>query len=185
MTRQTSFNPRTRIGCDVPSPNAASFPVFQSTHPHRVRRALDYINGTIRWFQSTHPHRVRLEAAKLDLSYSGFNPRTRIGCDFFLKLYKNQAKFQSTHPHRVRLDGVEYYEIIDSFNPRTRIGCDDNMTKIAPMLKFQSTHPHRVRLIFKYPSVRSRCFNPRTRIGCDRRCRRHNHNQTVSIHAPA
>ena len=38
---QDSFNPRTRMGCDVPSYlTSTTFLVFQSTHPHGVRRYL-------------------------------------------------------------------------------------------------------------------------------------------------
>ena len=100
-----SFNPRTRTGCDLPSMyTGASFNMFQSTHPHGVRLYFYGIlvrdrevsihaparGATKRHekpapevkFQSTHPHGVR--PARLDVSRkmeTGFNPRTRTGCD--------------------------------------------------------------------------------------------------------
>jgi len=121
---------------------------------------------------------------------TGFNPRTRTGCD-----------------RRIFLEPVHAF----CFNPRTRMGCDLifapllNVTTVsihAPargatgeaeidnlVREFQSTHPHGVRpTIFKYniwiirfqsthphgvrhiilPLWRRCCrFNPRTRTGCD------------------
>ena len=98
------FNPRTHIGCDI----VAHF-VF-----------------TNRMFQSTHPHRVRRSFQLLPLASRSFNPRTHIGCDNFSPNAATPLSvFQSTHPHRVRLHvlclQVGYYTC---FNPRTHIGCD-------------------------------------------------------------
>ena len=102
------FNPRTRTGCDVknsltlnerrkisihaPARGATISrqtpgslrPLFQSTHPHGVRREpRTRGEGSGPKFQSTHPHGVRRE------------PRTRGE--------GSGPKFQSTHPHGVRL----------------------------------------------------------------------------------
>ena len=98
----------------------------------------------------------------------GFNPRTRVGCDFI--------SFTSM----VR---------INSFNPRTRVGCDgcgsfdrvsDYVSIHAPVwgatptisahclhAMFQSTHPCGVRLAILALVVILISFNPRTRVGCD------------------
>ena len=78
---------------------------FQSTHPRGVRRAFYYLDGGSIQFQSTHPRGVRRRRRIMDsLALSGFNPRTRVGCDE----KKNAAhlrlqRFQSTHPRGVRL----------------------------------------------------------------------------------
>ena len=56
-----SFNPRTRVGCDV-----IVFVVIIDS----------------RAFQSTHPCGVRQSAPQRKFVLSGFNPRTRVGCDF-------------------------------------------------------------------------------------------------------
>ena len=59
--RRPCFNPRTRVGCDLPAPgHVAHATEFQSTHPRGVRRG-----------------RCHLLAGRS----SGFNPRTRVGCD--------------------------------------------------------------------------------------------------------
>ena len=100
------------------------------------------------WFQSTHPHGVRLDlygrnlisenvsihapawgatlaCVTVRLSPLGFNPRTRMGCDFVC---------------------FGCRDISDSFNPRTRMGCDLlHPSFLGDCLLFQSTHPHGVR----------------------------------------
>ena len=59
-TSVRSFNPRTRMGCDTAEPaTAKSNIMFQSTHPHGVRRARQRTAAPMR----------------------SFNPRTRMGCD--------------------------------------------------------------------------------------------------------
>ena len=81
-------------------------------------------------------------------SWSGFNPRTRTGCD---------ARRLSTLRRAFR------------FNPRTRTGCDLAGGGHMPNGRtFQPTHPHGVRL-HSIRSLRAGCsgFNPRTRTGCD------------------
>ena len=144
-------------------------------------------------FQSTHPRGVRRQivcAALGDLAVSihapawgatsgggkgpgrhlGFNPRTRVGCDQALEIYKLELEaFQSTHPRGVRRKAQHHHvargdvsihapawgaTTRDSgmavallrFNPRTRVGCDPPQGRPFP----------------------PRCsFNPRTRVGCD------------------
>ena len=77
--------------------------VFQSTHPHGVRRAVKVARWCDLEFQSTHPHGVRL-----------FPPQG-VG---------SNPEFQSTHPHGVRRDPSGVPARPQHFNPRTRTGCD-------------------------------------------------------------
>ena len=125
-TPLSSFNPRTRTGCDsCPTIVTSDFIVsihapargatdtrlrccfvtlFQSTHPHGVRLYWQYCFPFHTKFQSTHPHGVRRH-----LKHSGWLFRL----------------FQSTHPHGVR----------------PHVGLNASARS-----KFQSTHPHGVRL---------------------------------------
>ena len=166
----TSFNPRTRMGCDkgiafpalglsvsihAPAWGATTYvryfltqQRFQSTHPHGVRPPLSIESLMLFMFQSTHPHGVRLDEDEEALA---------------------ERLFQSTHPHGVRLLALAMQGLTDavsihapawgattrwshshtsvpSFNPRTRMGCDLAWMCFRSML----------------------CsFNPRTRMGCD------------------
>ena len=109
----------------------------------------DYENAEIK-FQSTHPHGVRPAARRESITPSGFNPRTRMGCDPEYPTFKRE---------------------IICFNPRTRMGCDLWCTLLYGIpKKFQSTHPHGVRRFASLFKSITKCFNPRTRMGCD--CRR-------------
>ena len=124
---------------------------------------------------------------------SCFNPRTHIGCDFYLCCRHIQVgRFQSTHPHRMRPTASLMGVAFACFNPRTHIGCDRDLATIcSPLTRFQSTHPHRMRPLarpffsryFLFQSTHPhrmrllhgcqvllvRRFNPRTHIGCDLR----------------
>ena len=100
--------------------------LFQSTHPRGVRRRVIWAWSDVRGFQSTHPRGVRHrdKARQINLTYvsihapawgatgqthkdrsgmTGFNPRTRVGCDARRAVSIN---------------------ISSGFNPRTRVGCD-------------------------------------------------------------
>ena len=108
------------------SPATTSVKMFQSTHPHGVRQLTPHHYPTDDLFQSTHPHGVRL------IRYS--NERRHI-------------EFQSTHPHGVRPRLQKSLKSkIPSFNPRTHTGCDFFLS-----LRYQFLL----------------CFNPRTHTGCD------------------
>ena len=169
--RWSSFNPRTRTGCDSRSVSSVvTQPMFQSTHPHGVRRLTSHIWAFSTTFQSTHPHGVRLyilgghEVVFLVSIHAPargatkttsatirvrlrFNPRTRTGCDVsFAAAAVNASVFQSTHPHGVRRRSREPWESPRGFNPRTRTGCDVSRQDVTPHgSRFQSTHPHGVR----------------------------------------
>mgnify|MGYP007057629022 CR=1 FL=1 len=168
---QTSyFNPRTRVGCDMVLSCALQSQGFQSTHPRGVRLRFCRNAFLHSRFQSTHPRGVRpfllrnlfrrfnisihapaWGATLPDLPNAypilHFNPRTRVGCDYFYSGRKAfRISFQSTHPRGVRQ--INRAKISDPiyFNPRTRVGCD----RPAGFQIYQHLN-----------------FNPRTRVGCD------------------
>ena len=165
-----SFNPRTRVGCDLTiTPFCLTSTLFQSTHPRGVRPA--------------SPSHCRAVS-------SGFNPRTRVGCDGSSRPASFGINgFQSTHPRGVRL--LEFG--LGSAACRVSIHAPawgathtstDNTTNST---KFQSTHPRGVRRgrASSQPHARA-CFNPRTRVGCDLGGFHHWWSGwDVSIHAPA
>ena len=100
---------------------------FQSTHPRGVRRKRVFHLRAFAVFQSTHPRGVRHLTSSptfcRDLvsihapawgatpsscpwpwPLSGFNPRTRVGCDMrWMISASGRPEFQSTHPRGVRL----------------------------------------------------------------------------------
>ena len=146
--RLIRFNPRTHMGCDSTglyiSPEEV---MFQSTHPHGVRRWTIALSLHKILFQSTHPHGVRQGYFSVRSRLQGFNPRTHMGCD---RQTISQMLWASC------------------FNPRTHMGCDfqqgfaygrEGVSIHAPtwgatlvgmiafslVFLFQSTHPHGVR----------------------------------------
>ena len=121
--------------------------LFQSTHPHRVRREAIKPLAKAIMFQSTHPHRVRRSPHPWTCSASSFNPRTHIGCD--LMIAGSAQKSNSFNPRtHIGCDTTRFstLPVPLSFNPRTHIGCDRVQLRILEsQCLFQSTHPHRVR----------------------------------------
>ena len=141
--------------------------------------------------------------------FSGFNPRTRTGCD----LHQNASSaIDAVSIHAPARGATSLREAIAtickvSIHAPAR-GATHNRFRRAPSCKFQSTHPHGVRLGFAtvfvivnvfqstHPhGVRppTACkkrglnrFNPRTRTGCDSLQEISDLKQReVSIHAPA
>ena len=119
-------------------------------------------------FQSTHPHEVRRAFRIRIWGILCFNPRTHTRCDY--EPFNGNDKrivFQSTHPHEVRPIQKEKALEAISFNPRTHTRCDNTFCAYkevervsihAPTrgatfksgkeineILFQSTHPHEVR----------------------------------------
>ena len=153
---------------------------FQSTHPHGVRRKGELYGHTLLMFQSTHPHGVRLTAA-------------------FSRLWS--FLFQSTHPHGVRLKDQARKQKDQSFNPRTRMGCDalaflscqfilvsihapawgatgwvaDNGDIVTVSIHAPAWGATRRRWC-KEP--RNQRFNPRTRMGCDGKQKQKKHDNS-------
>ena len=138
------------MGCDKDSKtNKANYVLFQSTHPHGVRRSVAYPSPM----------------------YSCcFNPRTHMGCDIlFLMMLEYLFRFNPrTHMGCDRASLCKVLSVA-SFNPRTHMGCDGvNFVPFVPSSGFQSTHPHGVRRYFLLFIIHDNCFNPRTHMGCDR-----------------
>ena len=129
-TYNTSFNPRTRMGCDQQLTHVKdSSSLFQSTHPHGVRQ---HHFGWLSWvwlFQSTHPHGVRRTIPN-NTKYT-FVVSIHAPAWGATKLAKTQVylqTFQSTHPHGVRPSSLGLSPLV---------------------ILFQSTHPHGVRHLVK------------------------------------
>ena len=142
--------------------------MFQSTHPHGVRPAVQPIveadgvsihaptRGATaegpeklnRWKVSIHaPTRGATFVTKdsLNLIEVSIHAPTR-GATYSRHNLTDQIAFQSTHPHGVRQSSTLRTRTVQSFNPRTHTGCD----QIVP----DKILPHR-------------SFNPRTHTGCD------------------
>ena len=148
--KETSFNPRTRVGCDLASDfiqrkkqgvsihapawgATVSFGVSFPAYPvsiHAPAWGATSIAGqgivSPSAFQSTHPRGVRRF--------------------YFIPPYGGN-KFQSTHPRGVRPSCSPHgYSTHQCFNPRTRVGCDVMAHLISgDGSGFQSTHPRGVR----------------------------------------
>ena len=143
---------------------------FQSTHPRGVRRGWRYDTVCLRCVSIHAPAR----GATLRVKYwqqvlTGFNPRTREGCDnikippfnaiqafqsthprgvrpSLLSSHVNSLLFQSTHPRGVRLlrlAGSSHPSGFQSTHPRGVRHCTFLTDYATPV--FQSTHPRGVR----------------------------------------
>ena len=138
---------------------------------------------------------------------SGFNPRTRVGCDFTCPCLSYQFKvsihapvwgatipqsqphhwqvFQSTHPCGVRLTKTHTARIVYMFQSTHPCGVRPTMRKQFDRAAAVSIHaPVWGATNDTALDLLSSSFNPRTRVGCD-----FNHHASrfvllVSIHAP-
>ena len=167
--RTACFNPRTRVGCDGERKARKAHRCMVSIHAPAwgATLVLSFLYGSIK--VSIHaPAWGATDAKTLFVTDpSGFNPRTRVGCDVGgLHGLSSLSLFQSTHPRGVRRAVV---------------------LRALAAVGFQSTHPRGVR-----PArccrwrPRSPGFNPRTRVGCDPASEHHPGGMdAVSIHAPA
>ena len=148
--RHTGFNPRTRVGCDGHVDDAAvggahvsiHAPAWGATQKKRPLVAGGPVSIHAPAWGATEDKaaggllhfRVSIHAPAwgatplphvLDRQRGGFNPRTRVGCDFHTPEYAASLRlFQSTHPRGVRR-GVHRH--------------------VPFHLLFQSTHPRGVR----------------------------------------
>ena len=96
-------------GATIPMPKICGRLLFQSTHPCGVRQAIERdlkafivsIHAPVwgatpnagekpifQWFQSTHPCGVRRQAILVKPLATRFNPRTRVGCDWALRVLR-------------------------------------------------------------------------------------------------
>ena len=145
------FNPRTHTGCDTTIVLIATpYSIFQSTHPHGVRRIWQGLHLRQGNFNPrTHTGCDLTTKKSRTASRSYFNPRTHTGCDIvFLPFHRS---------------GLPY------FNPRTHTGCDALIFTILNISTQISIHaPTRGATLALYLSFYLICyFNPRTHTGCD------------------
>ena len=98
-------------------------------------------------FQSTHPHGVRRFAGLGSAEIASFNPRTHTGCDDREKKLTDPIVVSIHAPTRGATRGTCHLaNNLASFNPRTHTGCDMVLCKaVENSTLFQSTHPHGVR----------------------------------------
>ena len=168
--------------------------MFQSTHPHGVRRhmASEYVvSDNVSIHAPTRG--ATSQPCTCPSSISCFNPRTHTGCDVisfvdfrrlsvsihaptrgatsaFSSLFAPQCLFQSTHPHGVRQSRQQHAILITKFQSTHPHGV--RLAKYAAkhiLWQFQSTHPHGVRLTCPLSQRIFPRFNPRTHTGCDAR----------------
>ena len=141
------FNPRTRMGCDLPE-NICGYNVRVSIHAPAWGATRHWREESNRQkFQSTHPHGVRL------------TPCTS-GC--------HEERFQSTHPHGVRrAQHAKIKRLTEVSIHAPAWGATAVADWSDQKNMFQSTHPHGVRLKNKLAISWEKGFNPRTRMGCD------------------
>ena len=142
------FNQRTRMGYDISRTKEEAHRGVSIHAPAWGATTFVALSGNPGLFQSTHPHGVRRCADSCQSRRRSFNPRTRMGCDIkhCLAMYR-LYRFQSTHPHGVRL-------LLSLYKLRRHIVSIHapawGATRLTPLrltpLKFQSTHPHGVRL---------------------------------------
>ena len=137
------------MGCDlVGSHGFHEAHLFQSTHPHGVRRCLPKACNRFLCFNPrTHMGCDKTPSSRLYYP-SRFNPRTHMGCDLNLPIVtKRDYWFQSTHPHGVRhFRGYAQGKAqrFQSTHPHGVRPCFAAEVTYSPV--FQSTHPHGVRL---------------------------------------
>ncbi len=181
----TSFNPRTRTGCDHAGSIVFPSCMFQSTHPHGVRPnglgvywcIIVSIHAPARgatrnvsdyklslWFQSTHPHGVRRKGCVRDKRRKGFNPRTPGAATKSTGFIVRVIGFSIHHPHGVR---------------------PSIFVRGFVMKKVSIHHPHGVATcVFVWCLSDTESFNPRTRTGAIGGWF-NDYDSPVSIHAPA
>ena len=122
--------------------------MFQSTHPHGVRRIPRPHRPYKTRFQSTHPHGVRRDSfggAFNDIAVSIHAP-TRGATRGRISGIHVHYTFQSTHPHGVRREAAVVLQLpfLVSIHAPTR-GATPCPQKDDAAEMFQSTHPHGVR----------------------------------------
>ena len=144
--------------------------LFQSTHPHGVRRVRAAGCLPCRKFQSTHPHGVRLNNRLRNEPQKAFQSTHPHG----VRLIRTSpptadGRFQSTHPHGVRpilrCAVCEHSGV--SIHAPTR-GATRSETQIMQLNAVSIHAPTRGAT---YCPLAYRlfcpCFNPRTHTGCD------------------
>ena len=138
-------------------------------------------------FQSTHPHGVRRSCLKKRQAQTSFNPRTHTGCDLETAVAGQESMlFQSTHPHGVRLLGRihDTLDILVSIHAPTR-GATYLCSVTLCKYKVSIHAPTRGATWWtRHPCNQLPSFNPRTHTGCDLGQSAYETAVQVSIHAP-
>ena len=181
------------MGCDNASGRGTRGRAVSIHAPTWGATVLPMIYNCLMMFQSTHPHGVRRSVSfRSPLSKTSFNPRTHMGCDCFSSFGSHQIQVSIHAPTwgATSLSRYSFYDI-GGFNPRTHMGCDQGGARkvegavvsihaptwgatteffnILILILFQSTHPHGVRLRLRQIPCAQHSFNPRTHMGCDGR----------------
>ena len=101
---QYDFNPRTPVGCDIPTIEFFAHEIISIHAPQWGATRREWSRQSLHKFQSTHPSGVRpAHPRSRHIQLSNFNPRTPVGCD------RHARHIRQRCPH---------------FNPRTPVGCD-------------------------------------------------------------
>ena len=125
-TPEASFNPRSHVGSDIDAPKVTNHFAVSIHAPAWGATFVKDLPDSDILFQSTLPHGERRFSFVLSGCFVSFNPRSRMGSDFLLKLsLQRPLWFQSTLPHGERL-----------YFARGQ----------TPPAEFQSTLPHGERL---------------------------------------
>ena len=122
---------------------------FQSTHPRGVRHVPSYEDKPTEYVSIHAPAWGATRApGALRLPLCGFNPRTRVGCDYEQNFMPSrEVVFQSTHPRGVRLMEIpRYARVFDVSIHAPAWGATGLLVSILQIsCVFQSTHPRGVR----------------------------------------
>ena len=171
-TDTSSFNPRTRVGCDLSRTVSSTRDLVVSIHAPAWGATAGPGTRTVSSSVSIH---APAWGATSGLRRILLNPRVSIHAPAWgatksggLTMW-HIITFQSTHPRGVRppcsgavsdahgrfnprtrvgCDWRQWHpsSVARSFNPRTRVGCDDSLVAgVAGLIQFQSTHPRGVR----------------------------------------
>ena len=135
------------------------------------------VDSTSRLFQSTHPHGVRRQTDKTATPAPDFNPRTRMGCDVMSSTHPHGVR-----PGCYRLDTAQVHISIHApawGATRGGGGCSPP-PRISIHTPAWGATAARARC-----RARAAHFNPRTRMGCDTAEARSHRARRISIHAPA
>ena len=145
-----SFNPRTRVGCEVILVCVLSENLFQSTHPCGVRMSKMCADTCHLCFNPRTRVGCELIWFIANSRITSFNPRTRVGCEGYTGFKRFFVKV-SIHAPVWGAKTVKHQDlIICGFNPRTRVGCEDYYQRECGIALFQSTHPCGVRIDMVY-----------------------------------
>ena len=140
--------------------------MFQSTHPHGVRRQFGRCSLYQRSVSIHAPARGAtsffFQAADI-IFVSIHAPARGATTNKTSQLFSEQVSIHAPARGATRIaQGIKSRTY--SFNPRTRTGCDAPVAIKSPCLpRFQSTHPHGVRhkmLITPYPAYRFQSTHP-------------------------